>query len=192
MSKHIGTTILTTSSRFVLAVLLGLSVTAISAQDSGGTLSSGAGGLPPGSIDQFETTPNPISNIQPIQGRNLIAAVSPDGSEVWGYSLETGKWISLKINRKNLPPFPVMGTDVCACQVGNDVFAFGSRSQKWEKVSFPETEKAQVIIGKDYVTAQSANFYYVFSALSSTWSGIALKSPDNPQSTITLAPAPEE
>ena len=107
----------------------------------------------------------PAGQVDQVLSAGQIVIIVPRSRDaVLGYSRETGLWHKQPIKAvPDTPILPLLGNEVAAVQVGNEVFALGVRGS-WAPLPLPSDSKAIPVLNSKCVSIQTATTYYEFSA----------------------------
>jgi hypothetical protein len=116
------------------------------------------------------------ASLGPIIGQSLIIVVPRSRNALLAYSKETGRWYKQPIKPTEKTPItPIVGAQVAAVRVDNQIFAFSAINGAWASVAVPAGSKAVPIVHSKIVTLRDGSNFYVFSANSGQWTGIDLE-----------------
>ena len=98
-------------------------------------------------------------------GSGLAVAWSENHDELYGFSLTSGKWATLKIEPQD-EIRPSLGTDVAAVQIGNRIAAFSAVTTTWDAV---DAGAALPAVAQGYATFRNGDHIYTFAASLGKW-----------------------
>jgi hypothetical protein len=104
----------------------------------------------------------------------FFLVVSTDGSRVWGYSVETGKWQPAPLDDADETRLgvPVLGGAVGFITEGRRVHAFSSLEGEWDTLQVPEKGDLQPVVGTDYAEVRTKSGLSLFSARTAKWATV--------------------
>ncbi|QDT18220.1 hypothetical protein [Alienimonas californiensis] len=103
-----------------------------------------------------------------LHGQGAGVLISPDGSQIWGWSAAVGDLVPLPVavpeaDRGNVQP--VVGQGVVMFVTGGSVYAFGGASGEWGSHPIGERATATPIVGSHVAAIRTADGVYAYSGL---------------------------
>ena len=147
-------------SAAMVVAMLGLTSACLWAQSPGG-----------------QSGPSATTAAQTLSGGQVIVVVPRSRDAVLAYSQTLGCWCRQPIKvASNAPILPIVGDDVAAFKIGDEVFAFSAVLARWKSLSLPPDSKAELVVASKYVTIHAGNVFHVFSPKTCRWSSVNLDS----------------
>ncbi|MFH5804042.1 hypothetical protein [Alienimonas sp. DA493] len=106
-----------------------------------------------------------------VQGRGVGVLISPDGSQVWGWSAEAGELVPLPatVPEADRGRFrPVVGGGVAMVVTGGTAYAFGGASGEWGSHPIGDRRNAVPIVGNQVAAIRTADGVYAYSGVTGT------------------------
>ncbi|TWT39452.1 PQQ-binding-like beta-propeller repeat protein [Blastopirellula retiformator] len=116
----------------------------------------------------------------PLPGEGSPVAIGGDVAVfvhegvAYGYSVETSRWASIKLDDPKTPGIPVIGGKLAAVIHGDFVYGFGAKHGVWAKAKLSSGSKAKPIIGSTLIKVIDGNVMLVFGEASKRFSGVDL------------------
>ncbi|WP_131282310.1 hypothetical protein [Blastopirellula marina] len=122
------------------------------------------------------STPIPAESSPVVLGSN-VAVFIHDGS-AYGFSAETGKWGSIKLQEPKEPAIPIVGGKFVAIRNADCIYAFGVKQGTWAKATLSEGSQAHPMLGNSMIQVLDGNSLYVFGQASDRWIAIDMANGD--------------
>lgn len=106
-----------------------------------------------------------------LHGQGAGVLISPDGSQIWGWSAAVGDLVPLPVavpeaDRGRVQP--VVGQGVVMFVTGGSVYAFGGSSGEWGSHPIGDRRNATPIVGSRVAAIRTADGVYAYSGVTGT------------------------
>ncbi|HEY3965347.1 MAG TPA: hypothetical protein VGM05_12400 [Planctomycetaceae bacterium] len=122
-----------------------------------------------------------------IQGKNVGLMQNEERDKLWGYSVPLGKWTGLSIPKTEKRLSPKVSFDVGAFGTGGRVYAFSSKTGRWDVLK----TKAIFNVQPEQIVVDDGGKIYIFSNVTGRWSSsddpnddVIRRSSDDPLSDV--------
>lgn len=118
-----------------------------------------------------------------IQSRELIVIVPKSRNKIIAYSFLTNTWSHTDIPADvsvdaSVLINPTVGNTMAACQVGQELYAYSSKSSVWAKLKLPQGSKNKFMVADNNVMInvkdKKGAKLYIFGEHAKAWSGVDL------------------
>lgn len=105
-----------------------------------------------------------------IISHDLILESSPDGTQMWGFSIRMGgEWAHITAPAGTTFDKRMVSDDVGIAQAGNRVYAFAAGTGTWDSFEAPQGADVKSECGPEYAMAHYGSHMWAFSTAAGKW-----------------------